>query len=88
MSHELLCSVWGLLVNSYCSATVELMCPELLLSSWGTDVALQFTATSPALPLATATDSSSAQVVEGGGAGHTLLAHGSSLLKASSTTAA
>ena len=87
MSHELLCSAGGLVVNSYCSATVELMCPELLLSSWGA-VALQLTATLPALPLATATDSSSVQVVEGGGAGHTRLAHGSSLLKASSTTAA
>ncbi len=76
-------------VNSYCSATVELMSPELLLASLCV-VALQLTGTSPAL--ATVADLSSVQVVEegggGAGAGHTLLADGSSLLTASSTTAA
>lgn len=86
IDHELMYAEWGLQVDckhncSYCSATVELMSPELLLASGGA-VASQFTT----LPLATA--SASVLLEEGVGAGQALLAHGCSLLTALSTTAA
>ena len=84
IDHELMYAEWGLQVDckhSYCSATVELMSPEQLLASGGA-VASQFTT----LPLATA---SASVLLEGGvGAGQALLAHGCSLLTASSITAA